>query len=109
MNKNTNILIIVTICFFVILFVLFLTNFFRNRNNVNVKRFGDFKFKYPFNGQKGCRCLRQPNGGEKGFCGFCDRDGTAFGCPQGKFGCDIDCSKIRYKGAPCDSCRDPNC
>lgn len=56
----------------------------------------------------GCHCMRQPNGGKRGYCGRCSSDGTAFGC--GNSGeCRRDCSKIRYSGKACDPCRDYNC
>lgn len=59
----------------------------------------------------GCRCVRQSNGGTRGFCAKCSSDGTTFGCPEGQGGCDTDCSKLRYpeNEKPCDQCRDRNC
>ena len=59
----------------------------------------------------GCRCVRQSNGGTRGFCAKCGSDGTTFGCPYGQDACDTDCSKLRYPGhkKPCDHCRDRNC
>ena len=59
----------------------------------------------------GCRCVRQSDGGSRGFCAKCGSDGTTFGCPYGQDACDIDCSKIRYPKhkKPCDDCRDRNC
>lgn len=72
-------------------------------------KFGKPGYIYPFGSKRAyCRCLRQPNG-NKGFCGFCSRNGKAFACPQGKYGCKRDCSKITYKGRDCNSCKDKNC
>ena len=59
----------------------------------------------------GCRCMRQSNGGTRGFCGICGSGGTTFGCPDGQNGCSIDCSQLKYPKnvKPCDHCNDPNC
>ena len=53
----------------------------------------------------GCHCMRQPNGGNSGYCGQCSSDGTAFGCGDSG-GCGRDCSKIKYSGRATDPCRD---
>lgn len=59
----------------------------------------------------GCRCMRQSDGGTKGFCGICGSDGTTYGCPyDGEHGCNTDCTKLKYTNEKaCDTCRDPNC
>lgn len=49
----------------------------------------------------GCRCYRQSNGGNRGFCGQCV-NGTLFGCPGG---CGGRCKFYRYSVNALPECR----
>ena len=94
----TTILLLIVIGLLAYLFYVFIKKHLKPSSDTPSNN-GDFS---------NCRCMRQTDG-NKGFCGMCDSEGFRYGCSTGNKGCRRNCSKVKYSGNRCDSCRDSNC
>ena len=114
MSEKAVVASVIFVFFVIIVFALYLIMKHNDTTKVDTIFYPNRRWKHhhgrnPYYGS-GCRCMRQ-DGGDRGFCGICGKDGTTYGCPyDGNNGCNVDCSKLKYTNKKaCDTCRDPNC